>query len=269
MQRTAALLCAVIVLAGAADAQWLHSPDPRVPRAADGTPDLTAAAPKSPDGHVDLAGVWIVDFHKSDPTSPAQPFAGEDPVVRLFTVDGMPVPFLAGIETALRNLGPITPATRCMPHSIVDSVLVPSPFKIVQTPGITLLLLEEFNHFREIYTDGRPFPTDMQPAWFGYSVGRWDGDAFVVETRGLNDRARSGGLVGGPLLVTTETLHLTERYRRPDVGTLALDVTFDDPTSFSHPWTTKTVWFRLLPDSGLIEYICDNEKDAERIKTAN
>lgn len=251
-----------------ADAQWLNYPDSRLPRMADGAPDLAAPAPHSADGRTDFSGLWVADFRKSDPTNAGQPFAGEDPVVRLAPADGQAVPFLPGVEVALRALSPVAPAASCLPHSVVDSLLVPSPFKILQTPGLTLLLLEEFNHFREIFTDGRPFPAEMQPAWLGYSIGRWDGDAFIVDTRGLNDRARAGGLQGGPQLATTETLHITERYRRPSVGTLALDITFEDPNSFSRPWTANTIWFRLLPDSGFIEYICDNEKDVAHMKTA-
>jgi hypothetical protein len=99
----------------------------------------------------------------------------------------------------------------------------------------------------------------------GYSIGRWERDEFVIETKGLNDRAMLG--VAAPVL-TTETLHVTERFRRPNFGALQLRVTIDDPTTFTKTWTSKPVWFKLLPDTEFIENICDNEKDVERIKAA-
>jgi hypothetical protein len=266
-RRVAPVLAALWLCAANASAQWLNYPDPRIPRTADGKPNLNAPAPRLPDGHVDISGMWYPDFGRSDPTSTPQT-TGEDPVVRLSAADGRP-PFRPGVEEAWRNLGPISPVAACVSHGAVSGLLVPSPFKIVHTTGLTILLLEELMQFRQIFTDGRPFPADMQPAWKGYSIGRWIGDEFIVETRGFNDRSRSGGLVGGPAVKNSETMHITERYRRPAFGVLVLEVTFDDPQSFSRSWTTRPVWFRLLPDTDFIENICDNEKDVERIKAAD
>lgn len=268
MRRLVPILFAALVLSDLpVSAQWLNYPDSRIPRTADGRPDLQAAAPRLADGRVDLSGVWYPDFVKSDPTAVGQAI-GEDPVIRLSTVDGAPVPFLPTVESAWRTLGPVSPATACLPHTIVDALLVPSPFKFIHAPGLTILLLEEFNHFRQIFTDGRPFPTDMQPAWFGYSIGRWEGDEFVVETRGLNGVGRAGNLLDGPPMKNSEAMHITERYRRPSFGSVTVDITFDDPSAFSKPWSAKTVWFRLLPDTDFIESICDNERDVEKIKAA-
>src|SRR4029078_5765519 len=88
-----------------------------------------------------------------------------------------------------RALGAGRPSSRCLPHGIPDAMLIPgTPFKIVQTPGLTLILFEEFNHYRQIFTDGRPFPNDLSPALLGSSIGRWEGDVLVVETTGFNDQ---------------------------------------------------------------------------------
>jgi hypothetical protein len=97
----------------------------------------------------------------------------------------------------------------------------------------------------------------MQPAWFGYSVGKWEGDAFVVETAGFNNR--------GWLDVATP-LKATESRARPSVsaaerlGSLQVQVTIADPASYSRTWKTQTIWFRLMPDTDFIEHICENEK---------
>jgi hypothetical protein len=129
------------------------------------------------------------------------------------------------------------------------------PFKIFQMRGVTLVLYEEFNNWRQIFTDGRPLPTDPQPAWLGYSVGSWDGDTFVVETAGFNDKSwlDAGGTPH------TEALKTTERLRRTDVGHMEVTFTFDDPKTFTRPWSA-TVKFNLLPDTELLEHHCDNEK---------
>jgi len=135
------------------------------------------------------------------------------------------------------------------------------PFKIIQTPGETILLEEEFNQYRQIFTDGRAAPVDPNPAWFGYSIGRWEGDTFVVETTGFGDQSwlDNGGHPH------TDALHLTERFRRRNFGSLELDVTVDDPKAYTKPWKSATVHFELLPDTELIEHLCENEKDAPHL----
>jgi len=150
-----------------------------------------------------------------------------------------------------------TPSERCLPHGITKAVSVPEPFKIVQTPGLVLILLEEFNHHRQIFTDARPVPASLAPTWFGFSRGTWDGDTFVVETRGfVNDTWLD--FRGHP---ATDALRLVERYRRRDFGHLEIQFTIDDPKAYLKPWGV-TLAFDLLPDTELIEHICENERDS-------
>ena len=129
------------------------------------------------------------------------------------------------------------------------------PFKILQMRGVTLVLYEEFNNWRQIFTDGRPLPNDPQPAWLGYSVGSWDGETFVVKSEGFNDKSwLDAG--GSP---HTEALRTTERLRRTDFGHMEITFTFEDPRTFTKPWSVTTK-FNLLPDTDLLEHHCDNEK---------
>jgi hypothetical protein len=133
-------------------------------------------------------------------------------------------------------------------------------FKIVQTPDETIILFEEFNHFRQIFTDGRSLPVEPQPAWWGYSIGRWDGTSFVVTTSGFNDRSWLDD-TGHP---HGEALKTTERFRRIDFGHMEMQVTVQDPEMYLAPFTA-TVRFDLQPDTELLENICENEKDSDHI----
>ena len=139
---------------------------------------------------------------------------------------------------------------------IPDAMLTRTlPFKIVQGGGLTIILFEEFNNWRQVFTDGRPLPVDPQPAWLGYSVGRWEVETFVIETAGFNDRSwlDAGGTPH------SEALRTTERFRRLDFGHMEIEFTFDDPKTFTTTWSAKTA-FNLLPDTDLLEHHCDNEK---------
>lgn len=251
----------VVFTAAGVPAQWLRYPDPRVPRTADGQPDLKAPPPRLPDGRIDLSGIWHSDAKTTVGGGPVGQTSGEDPAIRLQTEDGTPFPLLPATEAQYKERlrrSDHNPSSRCLPHTIVDRYLAPSPFKFVHAPGLTLILFEQYVDFRQVFTDGRPFPDDMQPAWFGYSIGRWEGDEFVIETAGFNTQGWLG-LDNAPL-THSESLRTTERFRRPTTGTLQVQVTISDPTQFSRPWRTQTINFRLLGDSELVEYVCDNDR---------
>jgi hypothetical protein len=132
--------------------------------------------------------------------------------------------------------------------------------KIVQTPNLVVILYEYQTIFRQIFTDGRVLPRDPNPTWMGYSVGRWEGDTLVVDTAGYNDRT-SLDLAGHP---HTEALRMTERFRRRDASHLELQVTLDDPKAYKKPWKLP-MEFALVPDGELIEYVCENERDATHL----
>jgi hypothetical protein len=248
--RTAVL--SMTLLAGApAASQWLNIRLPGTPRTADGKPDLTAAAPRTPDGKPDLSGIW----------------ARNTPGVNYLNnlgAGGVAIPMQPWAEALYKerqdSLSKDRPSGRCLPHGLPDAMMV-SIFKITPTPGAMLILYEEFTHYRQIFTDGRGFPNEANPAertptWFGYSIGKWDGETFVADTVGFNDKSwlDDGGHPH------TDALHVTERFRRRDFGHMDIDFTIDDPKAYTKPWTVS-VAFLLQPDTEFIEDICDNEKD--------
>jgi hypothetical protein len=248
-------------------AQWIHYPTPGLPRTAKGEPNLSAPAPRLPNGTPDLSGVWVSiqperavapNFAGVPGSEGSPPFMN---VENFLTADSAMVmlPDAAALYREHgRMLGAGRPSERCLPHGIPDAMLIPAaPFKIVQTPGLTLILFEEFNHYRQIFTDGRTFPNDLSPAWLGSSIGRWQGDAFIVETAGFNDQTWLDDS-GHP---HSDALKTTERFRRINAGSMEVLITFTDPKTYSRPWTIR-LNLRLSADSDLIEDVCDNERDS-------
>lgn len=251
-----AVAIAVLTVSGIA-AQWVTRPDPRIPRTQDGKPDLTAPPPKVPEGVPDLSGIWRTTGRLSTPVGGQSPSS--------LAAGGTEIPFLPEAEAVYKtrqaNNRKDMPSTRCLPHGVPGSMLIRNlPFKIVQTTGLIVILFEEFDDYRQIFTDGRDLPKDPNPSWFGYSVGRWEQDTLVVRSIGFNDRTWLDQ-VGHP---HSEALQITERFRRRDLGHMDVDVTIDDPKMYSKPWTVKLP-FELFPDAELIEYLCENEKDAGHV----
>jgi hypothetical protein len=181
-------------LCPSAEAQWLKCKTPGIPRTAEGKPDLTAPTSRTTDGHPDLSGIWVLDFTSllQRPLVPALITSqGANFNLQWWRPEGAPMPMQPWAEALyterLRNFAAGRPSERCLPHGIPDAMVVDN-FKILQYPGLTLILYEEFARFRQIFTDGRGFPTDPNPAWLGYSIGKWEQSTFVVDTTGFNGR---------------------------------------------------------------------------------
>jgi hypothetical protein len=246
-------------------AQWLNYPTPGVPRTPDGKPNLSAPTPRMADGKPDLSGVW--DTSDKLPCPPegcncggaAQQFID----IAWGVKDGLP--YRPGIaeQAKARSAPPKTdePITRCLPQGIVERHTDPRFRKIVQTPGLLLILNEYNKMYRQIFTDGRPLPADMQPSFDGYSIGKWDGDTLVVTTTGFRD----GIWLDTRANPLTDSGKITERFRRVNYGRLEIEVTVDDPKVYTKPWTVK-VNQMLAPDTDLIDFICaENEKDIKHM----
>jgi polar amino acid transport system substrate-binding protein len=245
MLKTALLTSLIWLSAAVAGAQWLEYRIPGTPRTADGEPNLNAPTPRTQDGKPDLTGIWkrgadryynnIAADLKSDDVQPwaetlYQQRKGE------FGKDSMEV--------------------RCLPLGPAASTTPYADFKIIQTPALIAVLLDDLTH-RQIHMDGRPLPKNPNPSWMGYSVGRWERDTLVVETIGFTEQAWLD-YDGHP---HTEALRMIERYRRTNFGHLDVSVTFEDPGAFTKPWTVS-VPLELRPDTEILEAVCkENEKD--------
>lgn len=162
------------------------------------------------------------------------------------------------------------PDAMCMPMGFLQFHQQPQPRRIYHMPKLILIEYEANYGLRHIYLDGRTLPPqgEPQPWWYGYSVGRWEGDTLVVETnnlRGAEDGPYDGWLDvnGSPY---SQQAKFTERFRRPNFGRLQIDVTLEDQKAYTKPWTVR-VDQRILPDEELIEFICnENQQFRQRIK---
>jgi hypothetical protein len=240
-------------------AQWDPHASARVPRTAAGEPDLEAPAPRTADGKPDLSGVWQGVGGLGATNQPPLTFSAGPPVAGFLNVaqnieGGLPFKAEARalFETRRAANGKDNPEAACLPMGLVQFHTQGAPRKMVQTPDVLVILYEASMGVRQIFTDGRKLPgDDPQPWWYGYSVGHWEGDALVVETGGL----RGDGwldVFGSPL---TDAAKVTERFRRPAWGRMEIDVTVDDPKSYTKPWTVR-VNQRIMPDQELLEFVC-------------
>ena len=266
---------AVVLATVTMSAQWLNYPTPGLPRTKDGKPNLTAPMPRTRDGRPDLSGVWHVQ-----PNSRAEMkrLFGDDadavevPGMEIDTVSkygiNILIDFKPGDEPIRKEVAAeinrrnqvasgLDWLSRCLPATTPLATMLSEVTKIVQAPGLTLVMHELDNATRQIYTDGRPLPTDPNPSWLGYSIGRWDRDTLVVETIGFNGKAPLD-IMGHP---RSESMRITERYQRRDVGHLDVELTFNDPVVYTKPFTI-TVTHQLQADTDILEYFCnENEKD--------
>jgi len=270
------LAISIALFSVAAPAQWVNFPTPGTPRTADGKPNLSAPTPRAPGGKPDLSGVWM---HETTTVAEVRRLFGKrfdseitlaPPGMEIGTqhkyafdilLDFKPEEAMLrprAVEILRRAAAERNPANVCTGvMGIPLAGLLSEPIKIVQAPRLTLILYEVQNLRRQIYTDGRALPKEVNlPAYMGYSAGHWEHDTLVVETAGFNDKT-SLDAVGHP---HGEALHITERFHRRDFGHLDVEMTFDDPQMYTKPFTI-TIPHYLMADADIFEDFCDNEKD--------
>ena len=281
----AATLSTFVALASPlAFAQWDKRPDPRVPRLPNGQVNLDAPTPKAADGHPDLSGLWSRApgdgrgrGRGANATPPPPPPPGTPPVATFGNLgtnmpDGLPMTPWASelLKQRMAVTSKENPDANCMPMGFTQFHQQPQPREIIQLPAKTLILYEANYGLRQIYTDGRTLPKqgDPQPQWYGYSVGRWEGETLVVESnnlRGAEDSPFDGWLDvrGSPY---SRDAKFTERFTRPTFGRLTIDVTVDDPKAYTKPFTVR-INQQIMADTELIEFICnENQQFRRRIK---
>ena len=195
--------------------------------------------PRMRDGRPDLSGVW----NGNDDRNPQDP-------------DALPAA-AALAKQRKENNDRDSPSVHCLPSSMPP--MGPLLWKLVETPALLVMLLEDLPGVRQIYLDGRPHPKDWKPTWMGHSVGRWEGDTLVVDTVGFNDKSWLGDYPH------TQQLHVIERYTRRDLGHMDVQVVMEDPGTFVKPWTVNMVW-NLAPGEETLEYVCtENNRDVKHM----
>jgi hypothetical protein len=195
--------------------------------------------PRAANGKPDLSGVW----NSNDDPFPEEPSM---------------LPWAAALSKKWADTGfRESPSGFCLPGGPL--LTGPLLYKIVQTPTLLLTITEDVIAIRQAFLDNRRLPKNLDPTWMGYSTGKWDGDTLVIDTVGLNDKSWLNNYPH------TEQLHLIERYRRPDFAHLKVDITIEDPGTFTKPWTIHSVW-NLAPGEEIGEYVCtENNRDAQHL----
>jgi hypothetical protein len=266
--RALATVAAVFLLAATSHAQWLNHPNPAIPRLPDGKPNLSAPAPRRADGKPNLSGIWAVEcgIYGRDGCFIRSLFF--DLAKDLKPSDVEMTPWAAAIQKQREGRNHVDdPYGYCLPPGVPRIDFGGGAFKVLHTPDVTAFLYETLVGmiFRQVFTDGRTIPTSAEPTWLGYSVGRWDGDTFVVESGGFRDGGWLDTLKARP---HSDALHVTERFRRIDFGRTELIVTIDDPKAYLKRWTVNTM-LHLLPDTELLEAFCDgHDKTMEHRRIA-
>jgi len=234
------LFLAGLILIGTtipAGAQWLDRSTPGLPRTPDGKPDLTAPAPRAPDGKPDLAGVW------------------NGPVPELLLDPANAQPWINDlVRQRQQEYHKTRPSYQCLPSG-PEADRFAGWKRILQTPAAIAILNDDLT-YRVIHMDGRELEANPAPGWMGYSVGRWEGDTLVVDSVGFNDKtwlSRYGQ-------AHTEALRVRERYLRPDVGHLQVEVTYTDPAAYAKPWGF-TAKMALAADTEMLEAVCEETSD--------
>jgi len=262
-------LVAVLLFPLALAAQWPDYPSQGVPKGPDGKPNLDAPAPRTADGHVDLSGVWEnrrANFGRGGRGGAAAPLAPSGPPTATFANIGagfpggqLPLHPLAAevLKRRKEENSKDNPDAHCLPMGLGQLHEHPQPRKIIQTPAVTVIIYEANSGLRQIFTDGRPLPPkDVEPWWYGYSVGHWEGDALVVETTGFRDDVWLD-INGSPM---TNAGKMIEKFRRPTFGKLDIEVTIDDPSAYTKPFTVA-FHQQIMLNTDLIEFICsENER---------
>jgi hypothetical protein len=216
--------------------------------AASNAPAATARPGRMPDGTPDLSGVYgNAGLPQGTTPPPLKPGAEKFRIVR-------------GGPGDVKGRTTLTTGNDCYPLGIPQTYITPYPFQIIHLPKMIVMIYEYPNAVRFIPIDGRPLPIDPDPAWMGSSVGRWEGDVLVVDAIGFNDRTEVHGFMH------TEALHVVERFRRLENGSLQYEVTVEDPNVWEKPWAIPARTFPYRPEIEFIsEFVCESKVDYGRL----
>ena len=239
-----------------APTQPLAIPPPATAKPAPPPPGPT---PRRPDGSVILGslpsdnGIWVGDGRLAVNPKSYEPKSNVNAPIH---IDAIPLQEWARALVDARHGESLRtePHPRCKPSGGPRQFITPYGFEILELPEIKRVYVWDIggpHSFRVIYTDGRPHPKDLEPSYYGHSVGRWEGDTLVVDAVGFSEKfwfSRDG-------LPHTDQLHLTERITRTNMNTLRYEVTVDDPGAYTSPWTSSFN-VRWTPGTEVWEFMC-------------
>jgi hypothetical protein len=279
----------VVALSASLAAQWPEHTAPGVPRNEKGEVRMDAPTPRMANGKPDLSGNWVRfrgegGLARGRGQGNAAPAAGRGtaaaapapaadpsspPIATFFELGanipgGLPfTPWAADLRKRREAANAKdNPDALCLPMGITQFHMHGQPRKMIQTPHLLAIMYEANYGLRYIYTDGRALPPqgEPQPWWYGYSVGRWEGDELVVETNNLRD---DGWLDvrGSPL---TDQARIVERFRRPTYGKVEIDITIEDPKAYTKPFTVR-VNQQVSPDEEIIEFVCNENQQFRKL----
>ena len=259
---TAAVIVSLAFLASSASAQSGNGAG-----AAKAAP--SGPAPRMPDGHPDLSGVWWPGRDLNPQTSTTLYAPGKDEGTSIVGRDSFGSLYQPWAMAKAKTLSDKDdPALHCIP-----SLMGPPPLagnglvgQIVQTPKFVILLIETYHGFRIVPTDGRAHRDDVTPSYLGDSVGRWDGDTLVVDTTNFNDK--NWVHHHGDVSFHSDALHMIERYRPVNADTLEVDVTLEDPKVLTGPWKARKSTLKLAPFDAIMGTVCENTETAALMETA-
>jgi hypothetical protein len=150
-----------------------------------------------------------------------------------------------------------TEAANCVPSGMPQIMRMPYPIEFIYSPDRVTIAIETYSQIRRVYTDGRPLPEDPDAAYNGWSVGRWEGDALVIDTIGLNPAA---SIVPG--IHPTEQTRIRERISLDNPSLMSIETTVTDPAIFAKPLVMTQKYIRE-PTWQIREYVCqENNRDA-------
>jgi hypothetical protein len=263
---TSAALAAVLLAPAPLGAQWLDYPTAGVPKNADGSPNLNARVSRTTDGKPDLSGIWRPERNQVCPPDgcPDNQMSEQFLDIGWGVKGGIPYqPWAAALVKARsEQFGKDDPTSNCFPGGIVRLHTYPAFNKIIQTPGVIVILSEREVTYRQIFMDGRPLPANPLPTWKGYSIGHWEGDTLVVESTGFRNEGIWLDRKGSPL---TDAATITERFRRMNYGRMEVQVTVNDPKAYTAPWTVTLNEF-IAPNTELLDFVClENNTDAPHL----
>jgi hypothetical protein len=212
-----------------------------------------AAAPapgrrRMPNGTPDLSGVYnFAGLPAGTTPPPLKPGAETFRIVR-------------GGPGDVKGRTTLTTGNDCNPLGIPQTYITPYPFQIVHTPTMLVMIYEYPNAVRFVPLDGRPHQVDPDPAWMGSSVGRWEGETLVIDAIGFNDKTEVHGFMH------TEALHVVERFRRLENGSLEYEVMVEDPNVWEGPWRIPARTFAYRPEIEFVaEFVCESRVDYSRL----